>query len=90
MMDTFPLACFKEQSFLLVPVLWHWQTLPEEVSIDNIYGHLNVPCTEHTLLLLSHDNTDMVAVNGESSGHCALKRMHQKMLNDSEGQHILL
>ncbi len=32
----------------------------------------------------------MIAVNGESSGYYALKRMHKKMLEDYEGQQILL
>ena len=32
----------------------------------------------------------MIAVNGESSGYYALKKMHKKMLEDYEGQRILL
>jgi ubiquinone biosynthesis protein COQ4 len=33
---------------------------------------------------------DMVAVNGESSGHSALVKMHRKMLESEEGQQILM
>lgn len=33
---------------------------------------------------------DMVAVNGESSGHSALKKMHRKMLESEEGRQILM
>ena len=32
----------------------------------------------------------MIAVNGESSGYYALKRMHKKMVEDPEGQQILV
>lgn len=31
----------------------------------------------------------MVAVFGETTGHLALKRVHQNMLSDSEGKQIL-
>lgn len=41
------------------------------------------------LALTDPSRGDMVAVNGESSGFYALRKMREKMLNDSEGQLIL-